>query len=338
MTTDRVLLEKWKRHVERRVASTQIKLKEAPRVVEVAPGGDTFEFSGILFDFDGWRTIDRERVLDPGKSMLTYREISALLGESLWDLRVRRLRPLEYADLLSVYQTVTPRTIKDWDMPATTTSEQRAALNKWVGAARQHQRCERLEPWVPGRYELYAVDACLQEAQRDRNIVGRSQAAIVHLAREARRVLSWRKWNHERTYIGEAELEAIVGAVEHAMGSGGTPPSLIIVATDSLVAKGWVEREYSERPGAQDLLTRLRELLKTTRLACPYVRSADNIADAPSRTDEPSDAPGVILAEQLDKTWSTLRTEVPSILHDAVVSGQVTVRRARDTTRPTPDG
>ena len=66
--------------------------------------------------------------------------------------------------------------------------------------------------------------------------------------------------------------------------------SMIIIATDSLCAKGWVERMYSDRPYARFLLRRLRDLPShgasgPVRLVCVYLLSEHNLSDVPSRID-----------------------------------------------------
>ena len=115
-------------------------------------------------------------------------------------------------------------------------------------------------------------------------------------------------------YIGDAELEAIVWSVRDALESTQDTVSAVLVATDSLCAKGWVKRMYSERPAAQKLLMELDELLKQNkngkaiRISCIYVHTTNNIADIPSRTVFTSNSINSILCGDEDN-WKSLEVE-----------------------------
>ena len=157
--------------------------------------------------------------------------------------------------------------------------------------------------------------------------------AFVHLPENAGAdaPLHWEKQPHDYEYIGEAELAAIVAAVRHAASLwGGEPLSLIIVATDSLVARGWVERGYSSRPVARDLLAELTALLADyTRISCHYVRSDDNVADDPSRTALDDSAPGAIVPRRLAATLGVLRGALASTIRLATETGRSAVAGRR---------
>src|SRR3989338_4321232 len=76
------------------------------------------DFFGIEIGFDYW-CVSSAKPKDhdiPEKSCdWTYRNVSQMLGISLWDLRVRDVSPLEYTDLLTVYSKVTPPEGKERD-------------------------------------------------------------------------------------------------------------------------------------------------------------------------------------------------------------------------------
>jgi hypothetical protein len=337
ITADKKVAAAWAQRIMDRADHAKIALKvpagtarDQRVTVATIRRGDadtTFEFSGIRFYFDCWHTIKRERTIEPGGgTTLSHRQVSALLGEILWDLRVRQVAVLDYPDVLDVYQAVVPATVHDWDAPCELAATQRQTLVERTAAARENRMAQRLPEWHAGCFELYAVDACRDEY--------RQQSAIVHLAEEGGQLrLRWRKRSGlSFDYIGETELSAIVDAVRDAVSApreAQEPLSLIIAATDSLVAKGWVERGYSERPAAQKLLRELAEILGSVRLACPYVRSAENVADAPSRTETSDGDMSVIDATCAKQSWAVLQGEIASTFLDATTRGQGRVRRPR---------
>ena len=128
---------------------------------------------------------------------------------------------------------------------------------------------------------VYAVDASLGE-NKERKVL-QATIAVVSFNLGAK-TWKWENVHKPHVYIGEAELEAIVWAVEQALQECPLV-TMIIIATDSLCAKGWVERMYSDRPYAQKLLKYLWYLIKPQgiRLCCIYVRTDHNLADVPTR-------------------------------------------------------
>jgi hypothetical protein len=180
---------------------------------------------------------------------------------------------------------------------------------------------------MPDSVVTYATDACLQLATCD--TLGRKQIGVVHITRK--RATSWFKTQHEDVYIGVAELRAILFAVRHAKNLG-RDISLIVIATDSLCAKGWVERRYAERSDARQVL---RELAMTlgdrTRLACTYVPTGDNVADEPSRCDLNDNNPRAIKLPQLEATSQLLNSVLCTVGDFALIQGKqvIVIRRER---------
>jgi len=84
-------------------------------------------------------------------------------------------------------------------------------------------------------------------------------------------------------HIALGELQAIWMAVKEAV--KGQSNVLIVLATDSMVAKHWVETGVAHNEQALDLLAAIDSLLKASgsRLYCVYVNTKDNISDVPSR-------------------------------------------------------
>ena len=310
--------------------------KVIPLVIGPASGAKpagSFMFCGIQFDYSGWRVAPRDRTIEPERPKpLTFREVAALLGETLWDLRVRRVPPRTCPELMDVYTAVAPRNVREWDEPATITDGQLRQLIVYTAEARRYHRREMLPACYPSsRTESYAVDACAPD-KRGIDPHAPRQLAWVRLTDNVEPV-PWAKFQHADDYIGEAELRAIVEAVRDARRraeASSETLSLIHVATDSRVAQGWAERDYSSRPVARELLAELAGLLGATRLACYYVSTKDNVADEPSRTRLSDGHAGAIFADRLAKTKALLLAESGRAFQRAVVSGQVVVRRPRD--------
>ena len=339
ITTNKERANWWCKRMDDRGRATHLIFKQPPRVEEIRRGdaSTSFTFDGIRIEFDRWRTIDRDRDIDPANPTLTYRQVSGLLGEVLWDLRVRRHEPILYADLLGVYSKATPPSHDLWDATNSRLDDtDRAILQQYVAEARKHHYRERLESWYAGRYVLYAVDARLDGEGKKPAV---QMSAVVPLQLDGKVHPPWFATRHDFEIIAETELVAIIEAVEHAMqqpANPGDPLTLIIIATDSLVAKGWVERGYSDRPRAQELLKRLRRALGESgvRVACVYVPSEDNVADDPSRLnpallESMTGSDAVIKPARLQATIRALRTATASVMHRATMSGQQAVRNPR---------
>ena len=163
-------------------------------------------------------------------------------------------------------------------------------LDKLLKKAREHPRTEALEPWYPNSKQtyVYAADASMEEKTEFDSLVQSQIAICARLGSD----FEW-KWRNKKelfSYIGEAELEAIVWCVRDAVKLSQKKVTTVLVATDSLCAKGWIERMYSDRPIAQKLLREPDDYLtgkrtgQAIRLSCIYVRTDHNISDIPSRT------------------------------------------------------
>ena len=299
LTTDSVLAVRWQKRIVQRALDIKAYLKpdkyqSLAQLVELRPDSDAHvTFSGIEFRWRGWQTVAKERSLTSpsalgatARAAVTRRQVGQFLGEVLWDLRVRQIAPLDYESLFALYARAAPDDEGGYDTSAGLAVDEARLLGGFVDIARQHQSTAPLAAWQLDDRPVacYASDACLSETQRRLAIVRLGE----HVGGTTR---TWSARDHEHNYIGCAELEAIVWAVEDAVrrhaSQDGRPLGLIVVATDSLCAKGWAECMYSKtRAEARDLLRRLQRLLgDETRLLLPYVQSEANVADTPSRTD-----------------------------------------------------
>lgn len=354
ITNDKSVAEYWARRLKTNADPNHlnIRFKEDPTVTTIKAGDDKSftEFLGINFWFDCWAVKEKNTpsLLDRGGNVFTHREISSVLGEILWDLRVRFLAPLEYSELMKVYSAVTPPSVDQWDDAPEWSDEILSTLKKFYAVTRQHVRCQRLKPWHADRNKLvcYAVDACGLDARKKvQEKEPLLQTAFVDMQPEA--MARWRKAKHSHEYIGVAELEAIVLAVEDAVARY-PHATMIVIITDSLCAKGWVERLYSDREDARELLTRLYKILRgngphdpAIRVSCVYVRSGSNISDVPSREkrdlwegteldwEELGPKEAADAKRRLEETQWLMRFVVSGLCHRATQTGHFAVRNER---------
>lgn len=298
--SDYELICKWQERLRRTTDYVNAKLKGDDNPLKIATlrresstaenlPSESVEFMGINFEYRRWNTVEkRERIIDPRATDLTKRKLCSLLGEAHWDLRVRRIAALELGPFLELHQLAMPNISagETWDSPVTLKDgSQRDVLINIIEDARKHLFCERQSPWNPkgGIIKRFAVDASLEVPSDSSR--GLRQLGIVDMDSEGSpSICKWYSADHEDDYIGVAELRAAVKAVKDAMVGGDDQVCLVLMAGDSLCAKGWIERGYSKRLEARELLSELRSHLgSSTRLMYVYVPSEDNVADGPSR-------------------------------------------------------
>lgn len=361
----------WSERLFARAKETNVEFKGSacPEVVTinrlVNENNSSFtEFTGINFYFKGWRTSDSKEkklllALPDLEGKFTYREIASAMGEIQWSLRVQEICPLLVLDFRELYKTNIPSENKFWGKPnCNISSAQIDTLRNYLDKARDPERkLVNIRPFwsmhgITAQTVMYAVDASMG-SDRKLDAAEEAQIAIVRiLSQDREQNKTWSKQISPHTYIGEAELEAIVWCIKEAL----TPrknkplPELIIIATDSMCAKGWMERQFAEREVAQKLLMEVMDLLrnKSTRVCCVYVRTDNNVADIPSRDKrKPNDGTYAdweggkqegfdVTPEEVRKrriATTTLleaaRLEVPVA---AEISGRFMVRRDRDMT------
>src|SRR3989338_5542068 len=88
---------------------------------------------------------------------------------------------------------------------------------------------------------------------------------------------------HEKP-IAFGEMLAIQRAV-HSICSRSTPPRLLVLGTDNMNCKHWIEREHSHRSDINDLMSDIVNNLRRVncRLYVAYVPTEENVADSPTR-------------------------------------------------------
>ncbi len=87
--------------------------------------------------------------------------------------------------------------------------------------------------------------------------------------------------NERKKHIALGELEAIIMGVDLYT----QPGNFVILATDSMTAKHWVENGDAKPIEARILLAKLDEMLtaRSARLFLTYINTKLNVADRPSR-------------------------------------------------------
>ena len=276
-TTDKEIADYWLDRLKKMGAAYSATWKgEVPTEPEVLTKGSpkVTTFLGIDFGYDSWRTADHVHDITPERRMVR-RSLVSCLGEVLWDLRVRA-EPYTAA-FLHLYRVAYPPDGEDWDGTVSLTDDEYITLREHVTTCRQRVSRSALSAWR-------ADDA--KNAQFWASDASQERIAAVPLG-DMDGTLDWPgDWYEESVgsyvHIAVAELAGIVLCVERGLKICDTT-RLFIVATDSTCAKGWVERGYSDREDAQELLDKLRRLLDGRRIMCPYVNTKKNIADVPTR-------------------------------------------------------
>src|SRR3989338_3196161 len=178
ITDNEKLANDWSAHLTERAAFFNAEFKgDGPVVHEIsAENNKSVEFNGIDFFYNKWRTAHRqdrsEEFIGRGPFAFTHRRISRLLGEILWDMRVRRIAGIDNVKLMKLFSKNSPPSPDDWDNISTRFSqEDYALLREELEICRQHNFCECQEEWFPERESTltYSVDASLGEnKQRQR--------------------------------------------------------------------------------------------------------------------------------------------------------------------------
>ena len=81
--------------------------------------------------------------------------------------------------------------------------------------------------------------------------------------------------------IAVGEMLAIERCINHALSISSSPPKLILLATDNMNCKHWIERGYAKNQEINEIMRRIYSVLdgKKIRLFVTYVPTDDNVAD-----------------------------------------------------------
>lgn len=336
ITSDKTIADYWEARMKRRAAFFKAEFKTSaanPTGVRVETVGPDVadsgkpQFLGIQFGYDSWRVIDKtyDDTIDPTDSRWagSSRRLLSFLGQILWDLRVRDQPLRRHRQFLDLYRVAHPAD-NDWDGEVTTmTAEQFAHLKEMLDVARERRSRLALPAWEMDG-SPHAVSWWATDAAGERLVAVSCPGASVGNA--------WigKPNPYETGDIAIAELEAIGIAVEAALRADKTHRTLklIVVATDSMCAKGWIERGCAENPKAHAVLCRILDALESAnvRIMCPYIHTDSNIADVPTREIAGSANEGKLDFQLRDVEWRRAHTNdllrraraaIPSLTHGA---------------------
>jgi hypothetical protein len=145
---------------------------------------------------------------------------------------------------------------------------------------------------------------------------------------------------HNDDNIAEAELRAVLLAVKTGIMRDFDVDNFV-VATDSMVAKGWIEGGNSDRPEAKKLLRELFGLLegeKRRHLFVPYINTKLNAADTPTRSQHATGDVRALEKDRMEATQNLVRQAAQKARTLGVLQGKTVLkesgkRRQRDETK-----
>lgn len=269
-------------------------------------GAVVFEFLGITWshssffvatktgeDLDSPNASLDSKNFDPATGIWTgtRRQLASVVGRLMWYRRChnRHFFELDSASvtLASIFRRLTPQAGQTWSSQISLESSLgRALADAWSDRAKQLVSIASPLLNTPQRTLWCATDAALNEVARIASCVfydpfnptnDNTRYPIRHGALPDH----VRTWKYPPNYnIANGELFAIYKALKNIM-NGGVRNSLIIIATDSMVAKRWVEAGKAHNDIALELLNKIFFCLKETnnRLYLTYVPSVMNVAD-----------------------------------------------------------
>ena len=271
----------------------------------------SFDFLGVRWTFNGRSVIlknDEDKKSMPGVDEYGVwkgkrREMAAILGRILW---YRRVHGITYFDksscvetraILTMYRNLSPPVTDDhelnkkaWDDYIIRDDvETIAGLSKaWEQRAKETvSYAVPYRPAVRPSEIIFAVtDACTCDDIHKMPLAGgfwyRPGEKLRHIPTatnvEMNKVLD--------TFTGEialGEMKAIILTVKEALQKANA--KLIVLATDNMSCKYWIEKGHAKKEEMQAMLDELHTMLneKNCRLYVTYVHTDDNIADELSR-------------------------------------------------------
>jgi len=260
-------------------------LVEQSHVTLQAGSKEEFDFMGIHWTHGGHYLKvpeeDRQSPVPPGTCPEgswsgTRRELGSILGKLNYHRRVygRNLydgsRTAEH--IRAAYKVITPPDNRWSSRMSLDSAVFLGIAQAWT--LRNQQELQAASP-QHGTFEnpkLVSGDAASKT----------NLAAAVFYGRDRAAPLIVETWKHYKVYIGLAELFAILQIVEsdHCLSH-----DLIVLATDSMTCKAWIERGCAASPQANEMLDKIFGILKRRgqRLYVIYVPTDENSADAPTR-------------------------------------------------------
>ena len=264
---------------------------------------DSIDFAGMRVSGRGIQVapkwIDDEELEDNSATSWTgsYRDLASLLGKCLWYHRVHDRRLLQIEDLMKLFRVAHPKDEnEDWHAEITLSGEDFRTLVKHYVICKENKiTCWPTHPPNLEDALLLATDASGMKKEGTLEQRRGGLATVMQLSsklqideegklKRSPTVIAER---HEDEEIAVAELRAVVRAVEQAYEVFGKERiGMVVLAIDSMAAKGMIARGFSTNPRAVELLKRLECLLEQRKIYMMYVESSKNPADEPSRSEE----------------------------------------------------
>ena len=278
VTRTRSIADYWKRRIETQMAEFRAVLKNPSEIITMSPSnGVTFDFLGIRWGHN-WRRVVTDAAEElpvdrAGQWGGTYRQLASALGRLLWFHRVHDTKAfsVEMRELRSIYAYGAPVDGR-WNSNVLLPPAALDILQRhWSLRASQRITVNQILP-PPTAPRCAAVDA----SNVGIGVVVYSDGAG---SADAHRTYPNTEASH---FIGVAELRAIDLGVQWLV-QRHPECTLLVIATDSLNAKGWVQKGCARNARANEILAELDTHLDGRRLYLVYVPTKDNVADEPSR-------------------------------------------------------
>ena len=271
-----------------------------------------FDFLGVRWTYNGRSVILKDKtdqeplphVLADGTWSGSRREMAGVLGKLLWFRRVHGITCYDKSHceetraLLEIYRTLAPPPTQDPDEIKKLWNEKYTVTNKTLvdGLARGWQRRARKEvtraqPQVQEVKQNELFFAVTDASTHGDHGQGGLAAGVWYQPRLPRQTPTLKLLEQQQVIeefkedIALGEMYAILITVKKVVARGG---KLLILATDNLSCKYWIEKGHAKRPDMQEMLNTMHELLEKShcRLYVTYVNTKKNVADQLSRREE----------------------------------------------------
>ena len=256
----------------------------------------------------------------------TFRELAAIMGQCLWHYRVKGRSMLDLEDFLELYTFCFPSGVdskgfkNDWDSQVQNRiinlpSFQRV-LQKHYKYCRNNSEIVAYEQEHPQKSICFlSTDAALEKKAAVNRIgamwsfldpddapvdIKDVEGVCSHkrfINNKQETIFEFRR-PHTQPHIALAELEAVIDAIEKIKQQRELP-DIIMLAIDSMAAKGMLGRNFSQVKEARVLLKKLNDLLEGRKLFLYWVASELNPADAPSRNENSFTDVNILLFDKL---------------------------------------
>lgn len=343
-TPSKVVAECWKSRLIKQGHALRARFRSEPPdsmtpkvdLVTLSPGGGTsFEFLGVKWGWDSHHIEVNAAERIPGMSddnkiwIGTHRMLASALGKLLWFYRVTE-EPMftqKMDAFRKLYKIASPPNHTAWDDRVELDEEEITALKRYWDERRNSKpvkaKVKKLTTWNPG----YAVSDASRSATNNR---------ISVVTYSGDNLEAWQQHDviqHEYDYIGVAELRAIWHAVCLLIKED-SDHNILIIATDSMTAKHWVENQVANNDEANHILHDLyvAKLTDRRQIFMTYVSTDDNAADSMTRenTDKEINMKRIVATRRCLEQAATLAKDQYHIKVDKVEEPDIARRRERE--------